>query len=294
MLDILSIWRRLAMQYREYILNSADPESVIGAGYLERSSQADLFQYETFTDYRLSIVLEGSGLLIDGETNNYPLTACSVYQSFPGQTGSLYIDFSHPWKEFQIKLSAPAVQALQTLSSFHNGARVFKIELFPHITLWMNDIIEAMAVAPPALMIEHYFDLQRLILDIHMQKESNEDSFALSLIHRASLMVLKDSRKPVSIEEMADSFYISQARLNRIFRKYTRTTPLKYLQHLRFCFADRLLHEGQGIREVAAMFGYADQFTFSKQFKRSMGISPSISRKRGLARFPGNIDSSIL
>ena len=56
-------------------------------------------------------------------------------------------------------------------------------------------------------------------------------------------------------------------------------TPLKYLQHYKFCYADRLLHEGRSIQEVAGLLGYSDQFAFSKQFKRSMGISPSISQR---------------
>lgn len=265
------------MEYREYQIREGYPQARIGAGFVERKRQEELFMYRRFEGYQLSVVLEGSGMLIDGDANAWPISRHSAFQCFPGQTLSLFADLSKPWREFQMTVSAPVLESLLTLSAFHDRENVFQIELYPHLTLWMNDITQALASAQPALLIENFFELQRLILNIHMQQEASEDAFALSLIRRASVMALQDPGKPVSISEIADAFYVSQARLSRIFKKYTQTTPLKYLQHLRFCYADRLLHEGRGIREVAAMFGYSDQFSFSKQFKQSMGISPSVS-----------------
>ncbi len=268
------------MEYRTYQVRPHHGNAVIGAGYIERHGTSDQFTRIQAAEYRMSIVLEGTGILIDAETNAWPIMRHSVYQCFPGQALSLYVDISKPWKEFCITVSAPVMEALRTLSAFHDNEPVFQIELYPHLSLWMNDIAEALEKAPPSLLIEHYFDLQRLILNIQMQQDDPADAFALSLIRQASVMVLRDSERPVSISDMADTFFISQARLSRIFRKYTQTTPLKYLSHIRFCYADRLLHEGKSICEVAAMFGYADQFSFSKQFKKSMGISPSVSRRR--------------
>lgn len=268
------------MEYRTYPVRPSHGNAVIGAGYIERQGQPDQFTRLETGEYRMSIVLEGTGILIDGETNAWPIMRHSVYQCFPGQPISLYVDISKPWREFCISVSAPAMEALRTLSSFHDGAPVFQIELYPHLSLWMNDIAESLAKAPPSLLIEEYFNLQRLILNVQMQQDDPADAFALSLIRQATAMVLRDTERLVSISDMAETFFISQARLTRIFRKYTQTTPLKYLSHLRFCYADRLLHEGKSIREVAAMFGYADQFSFSKQFKQSMGISPSVSQRR--------------
>ena len=56
----------------------------------------------------------------------------------------------------------------------------------------------------------------------------------------------------------------------------------EYLMHVRLEQAKRLL-EGSDIRiaDVAAQVGYADQFYFSRLFKRATGITPSDYRRQG-------------
>ena len=185
------------MEYEEYRINAVSEESWIGAGYIDRQTQADLFQFFTFTEYTLSVILEGSGTLIDDKANVWPITKHSVFQCFPGQTLSLYADLSRPWHEFRITVSAAVLESLKTVSSFHQSKPVFQIELFPHLILWMNDIIQSLATGQPALLMEEFFDLQRFILNIHMQEENDQEAFALSLIRRASILVLKETDRAV-------------------------------------------------------------------------------------------------
>ncbi len=268
------------MDYREYQINPSNAESVIGAGFAQRKGKDDMFMSHTFTEYYMCIVLEGSGVVIDAEANAYPIMKHTVFQCIPGQTLSLLINDTVPWREFRDRLSETTRQSIGTLCSLQDRQPTFQMKVYPHYERWMNDIADSIASCSPEHVMEVYYDIQRFVTYIQLQCEDEEKAVALSVIRQASMMVLKNPEKPVSIAEIADAFFMSRTQFSRIFAQYAQSTPLKYLQHLKFCYAQRKIHEGMPLREVAAMFGYSDQFSFSKQYKKVLGISPSTSQRR--------------
>lgn len=281
-------------QYTQLQLNPQNDDSIFGAGYLSRRSQNDLFVNYTSQLYYCSVVLEGKGILIDRDFNSYPITAGFAYQRFPGMAYTLHTDLTQPWVEYQIALSRPTMEALRTILTFHNDHLVFRLQLHPHLKQWMNEIANVVINASKDLRLETYFELQRLLLTIHLQEDDTDFSLALSIIRFACYTVMKNLQQSPSVQEIAESCNVSYGKLAQIFKQYTQSSPLQFLQHYKFCYADKLLHEGASIRDVAAMLGYSDQFSFSKQFKRSMGISPSESqRHRPVPHWDGKTDPEI-
>lgn len=278
--------------YTQYQLNPANEASIFGTGFLERNTQEDLYTNHVSGQYHCSIVLGGQGVLIDGNFNTYPLMPNCVIQRFPGVPYTLYADLSQPWREYQLSLGKPTLDALKSIASFHDEKPVFQVQMYPHLRQWMNDVTETAQTSPKDLLLEAYFELQRLLLTIHMQEEDSDFAYALSLIRYASHYTMDHLQTPISVQELADACKVPYSRLSQVFKKHTQTTPLKYLQHYKFCYADRLLHEGQSIREVAALMGYSDQFAFSKQFKRSMGVSPSVSQRTRPVSLPEEFEES--
>jgi AraC-like DNA-binding protein len=81
-------------------------------------------------------------------------------------------------------------------------------------------------------------------------------------------------------EEAADACHLDPAYLSRLFTKYAKESPYRYLLHKKMTHAADLLDGGQKIvREVAAELGM-DPFHFSRVFKRVLGVSPSDFSKR--------------
>ena len=280
--------------YTQHQLNPDNNDSVFGAGILSRSSLQDHLINHSSQFYHCSIVLAGKGILIDQNFNSYPLTVGCAYQRFPGSVYTLYTDTTQPWEEYQITLNKPTMGALQTITSFHHDHLVFRLQLHPHLRQWMGEVAEIMANGPKDIHLENFFDLQRLLLAIHLQEDDLDFSLAISVIRFACYTVMKNLQDSPSVQEIAEACNVSYGKLSQIFKKYTQYSPLQFLQHYKFCYADRLLHEGASIRDVAAMLGYSDQFAFSKQFKRSMGISPSESqRHRPVPLWDGQTDPGI-
>jgi AraC-like DNA-binding protein len=78
-----------------------------------------------------------------------------------------------------------------------------------------------------------------------------------------------------SIGEVAAACSIETAYMCRLFKRFERSSPYNLILRLRMGHAAEALRSGNPlVKEVAAACGFADQYQFSRQFKRVMGVSP--------------------
>ena len=78
----------------------------------------------------------------------------------------------------------------------------------------------------------------------------------------------------MSVDKIARASGLSLNRLNDMFKKEMEMTIGRYLTQKRVSNARRLLEEGTGIPEAAAMSGYSSPSYFSHVFHKHYGISP--------------------
>ncbi len=78
------------------------------------------------------------------------------------------------------------------------------------------------------------------------------------------------------IADVANSFFISETYLRRLFKKYLDCSPIEYLVNLRIKYATELLKSGYySVKEVAEKCGIDNVKYFSILYKKKTGISPS-------------------
>jgi AraC-like DNA-binding protein len=77
-----------------------------------------------------------------------------------------------------------------------------------------------------------------------------------------------------SVREAAEACHVDLSYLCRLFQRFGRERPNRYLQHLRLNWAAELLHAGRPIKDVAAALGFTDSFSFSRAFRHSFGLPP--------------------
>jgi AraC-like DNA-binding protein len=82
--------------------------------------------------------------------------------------------------------------------------------------------------------------------------------------------------RPLSRQVLAESFHLTPAHINLLFRRELGTTPAAVINRERVMTAYRLLNEeGCTVKEAAYAVGYQDPFYFSRVFKEILGIPPS-------------------
>ena len=90
------------------------------------------------------------------------------------------------------------------------------------------------------------------------------------------------------LAELAD---ISLAQLERHFRHVFQVTPQQYLIKLRIEMAMRLLRGEGSIAGIGQCCGFSDQSAFARQFKATVGMTPS--EYRSLEDVFGGIDTAL-
>ena len=98
-------------------------------------------------------------------------------------------------------------------------------------------------------------------------------------IRQALVLLHEDCTRNWTLEALAQQCGLSRTGLAERFRKSMNDTPLNYLRTVRIQNAMRLLSETeQTLEQVAQAVGYQDAFSFSKAFKRTVGMAPRAFR----------------
>lgn len=84
-----------------------------------------------------------------------------------------------------------------------------------------------------------------------------------------------------TINALCNELELSRSYLYTIFKKNLNISPQAFLTQLRMEKAkEKLLNTDYTIQQIASITGYTDAFTFSKAFKRYIGISPKYYREK--------------
>jgi AraC-like DNA-binding protein len=103
-------------------------------------------------------------------------------------------------------------------------------------------------------------------------------------VHHALTLMHGDCAVAWTLEELARRVGVSRTSLAERFRDATGDTPLNYLRTVRMQKAMRLLSEtASNLEQVSLEVGYQDAFSFSKVFKRTVGVAPKEFRRQDAA-----------
>jgi len=84
------------------------------------------------------------------------------------------------------------------------------------------------------------------------------------------------------VQELATACHLSRSQYTRIFTRVVGASPRQFLTRVRCDAAKHLLADtDSSIARIADDLGFSDAFHFSRQFKRSAGVSPSAWRAGG-------------
>lgn len=79
---------------------------------------------------------------------------------------------------------------------------------------------------------------------------------------------------PLSLETLAERFYVSKYHLSHAFRQQVGISVGRYLQKKRLQIARQLLRQGEKPSAVSTICGFGDYTGFYRAFKAEYGISP--------------------
>jgi AraC-like DNA-binding protein len=98
-------------------------------------------------------------------------------------------------------------------------------------------------------------------------------------LQRAEAYILRNIGSEMTLDDVIDAAAASARTVYYGFRNFRKTTPQRYIKHLRLKLArDALLDASPGrdrISEIGLRFGYLNFAQFSKDYKQMYGVTPS-------------------
>ncbi|NDL67440.1 helix-turn-helix transcriptional regulator [Anaerotalea alkaliphila] len=93
-------------------------------------------------------------------------------------------------------------------------------------------------------------------------------------LDRILAYINENIHEPLTIERIADDFFLSTSYVCRIFKAHTGTTINRYINARRITIAKSLLTNGMEVNKVCEACGFNDYSNFLKAFTKTVGVSP--------------------
>lgn len=88
----------------------------------------------------------------------------------------------------------------------------------------------------------------------------------------------------LSIKRLAEESNVSEVYFRKLFKEKYNVSPIKYINEARIDKAKQLLiDEDNNVSEIATMCGYSDVYSFSRAFKKIIGVSPKKFKTKHLS-----------
>ena len=144
------------------------------------------------------------------------------------------------------------------------------------LTRKLYELSDGVAVTKPEARICLY--LAMIIMkcfDAVPIKSPAEESY----ITEVADYINRNCNKPLTIESIAESFFVSRGKLIYDFKRYSNISILEYITATRIKMAKECLTKGFSVSGAAAECGFSSSSYFIAQFKSTKGISPAKYRK---------------
>lgn len=233
--------------------------------------------------YILHFILNGKGSFSQGN-ETYPVESGQAFLITPDLFCSYVADkedpYSYAWVEFDgISAKDYLNQAgISRSNPVYTGVDITCMKYLMRMIEHHDNLLQVQAYM---LLI---FD--KLIVNCppgHRPVPVTSEAASEIYIRHAMKYIALNYWKDPSVQELADFCGINRSHLSRIFKQKTNQSPQDYLVRYRINTACTFLRTTDlSLSQIATALGYADQFSFSKAFKKEKGISPSIWRQQNI------------
>lgn len=229
--------------------------------------------------YYLIFVLEGEGRLVQGK-HSFHLSPNGLFCLFPQTVQEYYTLQELPMRTMWIALDGKYVGQLLASIGLRPKTPYLLEAVTPAINDWMEDFFKWYRDADVqdsdcARMSRFY-----LLFDL-LKKSTPSGQTETSWLQQALEYMHIHYAEGITVDRVAHYFGIDRSIFSKKFSAHYGTPPGKFLKKLKIDEAKRLLMETDYcIAEIAPMVGYADLYSFSKEFKKSVGFPPNHFRPR--------------
>ncbi|HEV7959854.1 MAG TPA: AraC family transcriptional regulator [Rhizomicrobium sp.] len=251
------------------------------AGHLQ-SAPHDTVERLSYPGHDLLLCLSGKGS-VRSHGKTFPLTIGQLAWIDCREPHGHWADANAPWELYWLradgKQTRACAEALAVTEQpvFDLAGAKEAAAMFEHVFALLRERPLALDASLHAAMA----GLIALLFQVRLAPPRPDPATADLKLPALLARVRRDYQRPWRVEELAALAGLSVPHFYRRFRKATGATPLDWLRRERVNEAKRRLSQSRDpIAAIAEQLGYGDQFYFSRDFKKLVGLSPRHYRQQ--------------
>lgn len=234
-----------------------------------------------FGDFRLLYLLKGTGRYSDERHDETPLTPGSFLLRRPGHRHVIERLAGESWLEFALVLPKGLYLQLVDLGVLSTTQLLYHLPLTVQVRHQLQELFDNADGLTIDQSGKFLHDIHGLLLAGTADKPAGEPvPHVPESIRNAMDILAKDPSVSMTMPSVAQEIGMGYHAFRKAFTKHVGHSPKEYrIRRVIEKAQDLLMEPDYRICDIAFDLGYPDQHTFSKQFKRVTGQSPSAFRE---------------
>ena len=258
--------------------------SALSCGFLNKSGISHDIENERYDRLAMVYLLRGHGVYKDSLDIARTLSPGDIFFRCPDRHHSTSIDPESDWLECFVSVRQEWYTLFCDLGLLPPDEPVIHIGTRPEIPERILNLCHQMESSDTILAnSDHEFEIIALIRQIlrrNLQSQSDRQAHGEEL-EKCRELIRTQATTPFDLATIVSPIALSYSRLRSLFQKRYGITPGNYRIQVRIENAcSRLESTSFSIKEIADQLGYPDPYTFSKQFRQRIGVSPKQWRNR--------------
>ncbi len=248
---------------------------VIVCGGCERMRSDYVIDRPGFPFLAIEFVAEGTGKLVLAGTS-YKLGPGMAFAYAPGVAHRITADPAAPMLKYYVDFTGKSAEELLANSALPPGhvVQLSSPQETADIFEWLQRE-GAGGTREGARICAALLPVLIMTIDKNAVPHSAHALRAMETYQRAKRSIEEHFLRLRSAEDAARACHVDRSYLSRLFQRFGRTTPYRFITKLKMNRAASLLLDHRlMVKEAADALGFADAFHFSRTFKRIYGISP--------------------
>jgi len=257
---------------------------VRSVGFVLKPGQASGYRDRVLDDFVLVYVLRGAGVFTDDRGQNVRVEAGCAIQMLPGHKHSVVQDPDGRWAEAYLLVDGTFARELVRVGAIDAARLVLRPGIDVSIIERFNDLLHDLKFGTDESMPQVLARAHETVVALHTaDRRSRVPEPHAAVVEAACQMLTHDidlrATLDVELSALLEQHGLSYERFRKVFRAKTGLSPGDYRIRRRIDRARALIaQERLSNKQVAYALGYEDPFTFSKQFKKVVGVSPEVFR----------------
>lgn len=257
----------------EYTMLTNDPvEGAVACGMLPKVPE-DVEHHLNY--YSGLLVISGRGKYVSDQGETIDLGPGDFVQRRPGCKHRTIVEEGEPWLEFYICFGPSIYNSLVDMQMISNET-VLKTALRPSTIGKCEALLLEFKRSTEKNKKMLLVALQSFLIQMNnLCEEPEKHAQVPQMIEAICDRLSKGFEERIDYEALAKIYKVSYESMRKTFKRYTGMAPNRYRLMMRINEAKRFLVDTDAsLKYIAAELGYADQYAFSTQFKKVVGLSP--------------------